>query len=313
MAKLVSVLSALMFVLLVASAGHAGKCEVNQPRYVPPADETAKKADAAYAKGLRAMMEKRLDDAVAGFEESLKLDPRAYNTRLTLANVYRIQKNDGEAERVFRQAIEAEPKFPAAYEALMVLLTDHGRGKDAASVGDAALAGGIPEKSLPTLGWSYYLAGEKEKAGACFGRNIEYRPGDYYANRDMGAYLLEGGDAAGALKHFDLAEKALPGQAVTSYLKAAAYRALGDEVMVFEHVREMIRRDDGFKFNTDKYARQNLPHSKPPDLSKYLFNLSDEFLKKRGGQDTGQVESQAQGEPGGTGGESVTPAEPEVK
>lgn len=290
MAKVASLLSALMFVLIFASAGNADTCEGAAPSYVPPADEAAQKADAAYARGLRAMMEKKLDDAAAAFEESIKLDPKSYNTRLTLAQVYRIQKKDGEAERVYREAIEASPKTPAAYEALMVLLADLGRGKDATSVGEAALAQEIPDKSLPTLGWSYYMSGEKDKAAACFARNLEYRPNDYYANRDMAAYKLESGDAAEALKYLDLAEKAGPGQPVTSYLKAAAYNTLGDEDKVRENLREMVKRDKGFKFNTGKYSKQNLPYSVPPDFSKYLFSLNEEFMKRRSGEGSNPAE-----------------------
>lgn len=279
MARFVSLFSALVAVLVIVSAGYAGgKCEGTdpaQPAYVPPADETARAADAAYAKGLRAMMEKRLDDAAGCFEETIKLDPKSYNTHLQLAKIYRIQDKDADAERVYRHAIEVNPKAPAAYESLMIMLTVQGRGKDAAEAGGSALAAGVPDEALPTLGWSYYLAGDKEKAGEYFGKNLGYRPDDYVANRDMGVYCYESGRMEEAAAYFEKADKANPKDPIIAFLRAAAYKAQGDEANIRKAVREGVLRDKLFRSNIGPYHKMTLPYSEVPDLIKYLYSLKD--------------------------------------
>ena len=170
---------------------------------------SSNEAEEHYIKGVRLHDQGLLTEAIAEYDEAIRLDsgdPRAYNAR-GLAYI-----SLGQAERALPdldEAIRLDPDFAEAY---------NNRGFAYLSLRDA-------EKALPDLDLAIELD------------DVE-RP-DAYHNRGFARLLL--GEHLDAVEDFDVAIRLAPRRSESYRGRASAYRELGELEKAIEDVDEAIR------------------------------------------------------------------------
>ncbi|WAL62496.1 photosystem I assembly protein Ycf3 [Thermocoleostomius sinensis] len=91
---------------------------------VLPANQTAKEAFAYYRDGMSAQSDGEYAEALANYEEALKLEEDSYDRSFILYNMGLIHASNGEHERAlehYHQALELNPKMPQALNNVAVI------------------------------------------------------------------------------------------------------------------------------------------------------------------------------------------------
>jgi tetratricopeptide (TPR) repeat protein len=105
-----------------------------------------------YNQGMELFAEDRLEEAIAAFRQALEEDPGYADALQALAMIYGNQDRLDEAIEVGKRLIEASPDDELAYTSLSILYQRKGMIAEAESVGAKAR----------TLGWKRQLQEKKE-------------------------------------------------------------------------------------------------------------------------------------------------------
>jgi tetratricopeptide (TPR) repeat protein len=106
-----------------------------------PTSKTAKEAFAYYRDGMSAQAEGEYAEALANYEEALKLEEDTYDRSYVLYNIGLIHASNGEHERAlefYNQALEANPTMPQALNNIAVI--HHYLGEQAEEAGETQKA-----------------------------------------------------------------------------------------------------------------------------------------------------------------------------
>ena len=110
------------------------------------------------ATGMKALDEKRYDDAAAAFRQAVEKDPKDYVAHFHLALSFSLLKNDAEAAVEYRKTLELKPGLYEAELNLGIVLVRNKQFQDAvALLADAALQ--KPHEFRPQYYWGEALLG----------------------------------------------------------------------------------------------------------------------------------------------------------
>lgn len=106
-----------------------------------PTNQTAKEAFAYYRDGMSAQSDGEYAEALANYEEALRLEEDPYDRSFILYNVGLIHASNGEHDRAlecYEEALTYNPRMPQALNNVAVIY--HYLGEQAQAAGDASAA-----------------------------------------------------------------------------------------------------------------------------------------------------------------------------
>lgn len=153
----------------------------------------------------------RLEEAVAEFEESVRLDPTSSRVVRGLASTYAELGRPDEAERLYREAIDALPHHSAPHSWLATFYLRAGR-VDEAIVAFERAAELAPDafRTLTNLGSAYFFAERWPDAQRTWQRAADANPEYAPAHSNLATVMFYEGDFASAARHFELAAELAP-------------------------------------------------------------------------------------------------------
>ncbi|MGC2581348.1 MAG: protein kinase, partial [Acidobacteriaceae bacterium] len=178
--------------------------------------------------------------AQSEFQQALRLDPQSDTALNGLARTDEELEQPQEAEKVYREAIQARPYYWANYFALANFLVRRAEYAQAASV----LEGGVakfPENSflMRRLGVAYFLEGQFDAAGATFQKAIAERP-HAEAYMDLGQVYMHQQQFGPAVASLEQAATLKPHSFSIEADLADAYAWSGNAGKAAGHYREAL-------------------------------------------------------------------------
>ncbi len=175
------------------------------------------------------------------FQEALRLDPQSDSALNGLARTFEELEEPDEAEKVYRQAMEARPFYWANYFALANFLMRRAEYPQAAMVLEDAVAK-FPANSFLArrLGVAYFLEGRFDEAAASFESAIKERP-HAEAYMDLGQVYLHQAKWAPAITALESAEQLKPHSFEVEADLADAYAWSGQSGKAEGHYREALQ------------------------------------------------------------------------
>lgn len=163
------------------------------------------------AQGLKALDERRYEDAAALFSKAIGQDPKDYGAHFNLGLTYSLLNRDADAIREYRTVLELRPGL---YEAELNLGLSLIRTKDAAEAVShlTSAAGQKPKEIRPHLylGDAYFALGQFAEAEAAYRATLELDSSSAPAELGLGRSLARQAKPADAEPHY---RKAILGQA----------------------------------------------------------------------------------------------------
>ena len=172
------------------------------------------------------------------FQEALRLDPQSDSALNGLARTWEELEQPDQAEKVYREAIEARPFYWANYYALANFLMRRAEYPQAAMVLEDAVAK-FPANSFLArrLGVAYFLEGRFDEAAASFESALQERP-HAEAYMDLGQVYLHQKKWAPAISALESAEGMKPHSFEVEADLADAYAWSGQAGKAEGHYRE---------------------------------------------------------------------------
>ncbi|MEA2062799.1 MAG: tetratricopeptide repeat protein [Gemmatimonadota bacterium] len=154
----------------------------------------------------------RLEDAMALYEKSLKLNPIDYGTYLNLGKLYEDAGKKGEAESLYRRALEYGPNNTRIVLALERILYKDGRHEEAIALLREVLTGTADSiEIMSNLATNLLKAGHDEQAEARYKQVIRKDIQHLYAScLSLSMLYFNREDYSKALEYADLAARVNP-------------------------------------------------------------------------------------------------------
>lgn len=147
--------------------------------------------------GVLATRENRIQEAVADFQEALKISPTHLLALTNLGNAYRAQKRWGDAQKIFESALQVSPEDAEANYGIAMVFAQANQTERAHDHLQRALRArpDYPE-ALNNLGVLYIMTGRRDDAVASFEKCIRVAPefDQAYVNLAR-VYAIEGAKA----------------------------------------------------------------------------------------------------------------------
>ncbi|HEX3662189.1 MAG TPA: protein kinase [Acidobacteriaceae bacterium] len=174
------------------------------------------------------------------FQEALRLDPQSDTALNGLARTDEELEQPQEAEKVYREAIQARPYYWANYYALANFLLRRAEYAQAATVLEDGVAK-FPANSFLArrLGVVYFLEGQFDPAAAAFQKAIGEHP-HAEAYMDLGQVYLHQGQFAPAVAALEKAAALKPNSFSVEADLADAYAWSGNAAKAAAHYREAV-------------------------------------------------------------------------
>ncbi len=174
------------------------------------------------------------------FQEALRLDPQSDTALNGLARTDEELEQPQEAEKVYREAIQARPYYWANYFALANFLLRRADYAQAASVFEDGVAK-FPANSFLArrLGVAYFLEGQFDSAAAAFQKAIAERP-HAEAYMDLGQVYLHQQQFGPAVTALEKAAELKPHSFAIEADLADAYAWNGNAAKATAHYREAL-------------------------------------------------------------------------
>jgi len=135
----------------------------------------------------------RLPDAITAFREAIRLDRTFFPAYVNLADAYRMQENEAEAERVLRQGIESSPSSAVVHHSLGLALVRQHRLREALPELARAVA---LEPAEPRYSYVYAVGlhenGQRGDAIRVLQNSLARHPGDPDTQQTLDTYIKEG-------------------------------------------------------------------------------------------------------------------------
>jgi tetratricopeptide (TPR) repeat protein len=180
--------------------GRRGNAEGARARY----RESLRLADGDYPEawfnlGLLEMEADRYDEAIAAYEQALRVRPDYGEAANNLALAQAAAGRPEEAERTYRALLERDPEYLAGWRNLASLIADQARYDDAIACYTRALAlDPAAPKTLLALGVVYSKADRTEQALAMYRRLVSVDPRYVAGWYNLGLVLKRTSDIEGA-------------------------------------------------------------------------------------------------------------------
>lgn len=195
----------------------------------------------------------RREEAMAAFDEAIRLQPNHVDARLNRSGLLEAEGRVEEAIAELRVAVACEPPHAKARRSraqaavnLGLLIQSRGEEDEALALFRSVLAErpGFPP-ALAALATLDFRQGRLEEAVAGFRAALEHAPSNLRFRENLGLALLRTGDPAGALEQFEhVAAEGEGMQAVVARLRAGgALLALGRAAEAGDRFREVLRAD----------------------------------------------------------------------
>ncbi|MBK3493376.1 tetratricopeptide repeat protein [Viridibacillus sp. YIM B01967] len=153
--------------------------------------------------GIKAIQEKRYEDAVQAFTQAIEEEPNNTVGYINFGNLLASMDETERAERFFQKAITLDEKAATAYYGLANLYYNNERFMEAAKLYEIAIRLGIEgADAFYMLGKSFERAGETKLALPYLQRAAELAPEDVQVRLAFGILLC-------SLEMFDVAQKEL--------------------------------------------------------------------------------------------------------
>jgi len=194
-----------------------------------PSEDPTGAAESDFARAVDCHRAGQLDEAVGLYERVLAADP-GHAEAHRLLGLLSIQRGQtGEAERRLREAIRLAPDSAKAYDNLAVVLHAQKRDDEALpALRKAVELAPANELFLVNLGNLLGELNRRAEAIDAFRRASAAAPRNADIHQRLASELLRAGDAAGALRHLDLAIEFGGPNATFLSLKAVALGTVGD-------------------------------------------------------------------------------------
>ena len=206
--------------------------------------------------------------AEENLKKAIELKPGSYNARLMLGKVYERQGAPEKALSAYQGATSIDKSDSRAYLGAMNALLDLHRPAEAAAMGEAGMSAGAPKVNLVGLtGWSYYEAGDLDKAEPCYRSAIELTESDTASMNNLGILLFVKSKYMDALSMFKLAHDKNPDSSMAPYLLALTYNRLGREAEALDSLKEAVKLDPKLQSEFKAYNKAYFMHGDPGDIS----------------------------------------------
>lgn len=192
----------------------------------------------AFRLGLRAMEEKRWDDAIRYFQQTLRDENKpAADVHFYIGEAYRQKGKWDDAEKAYREALKADPQMAAALVGLAQVLRQKGKDQEALETLNQAA------EAQPNYGLTYLVRAK---------------------------WYIDHNAPDKALADLDQAEKYLPQSPLLALYRAEAYLASGDKEHALEQAKLANQRDITLLEAYKLIGECSLELGKPDEAAKYL-------------------------------------------
>ncbi len=163
----------------------------------------------------------RTDDALAAYQQAIKLDPRHPVYHNSLGDLYALLERDEEAVATYRQAVALNPDYTLAYNSLAGVYSRLGRDEEALAAYQRVIAL-TPDNAWAynNLGFIYAKGGQYEAAISCYRQALERHPqteGQAVSWNNLGSAYEALGQTAEALAAYRRASELAPGYPWPAY------------------------------------------------------------------------------------------------
>jgi Flp pilus assembly protein TadD len=171
----------------------------------------------------------RYDEAIAAIQAGLVANPKSYALHLRLGAAFLASDRYADAEKSFRELVEANDPLPISYIGLAQVLMRTGRDEDAVVELTAA-----EQKLGPSFLVAYFRglalkrAARPTDAISAFTEAVHLNPSSAEAHRDLGSTLLALGRITGAISELKESLGLAPSDPRTQRLLTQAYARSGD-------------------------------------------------------------------------------------
>ena len=189
----------------------------------------------------------RTAEANAQFEEAQRLRPDSEEAHNNLGNALNAQGRTAEAIAQYGEALRLNPDYAEAHNNLGNVLNALGRSAEAIAQFEASLRlrPDVAE-THNNLGNALNSAGRNAEAVAQYGEALRLNPGYAAAHNNLGNALNAGGRAADAVAHYEAAIRISPGVAAYHMnLAVTLLRIPGRAAEAEPHLREVLRIEPG--------------------------------------------------------------------
>ena len=184
----------------------------------------------------------RIDDAIARYRESLRLDPTVANTHYNLGLAFMNSGRPAEAVAPFAEAVRILPYYFYAHQNLGVVLTKLGRPQEAlAHFAEALRFDPAPAETHFHFGVALAELGRWREAADHYAQAVHLNPRYAEAQSNWGVALFHLNSSAAALEHFDEALRLQPDLPDVHYNLGLALASLGRTADAVAHYAEAVR------------------------------------------------------------------------
>ena len=186
----------------------------------------------------------RIDDAIAHYEISRRLDPSMANTHYNLGLALMKAGRPAEAIDPFKEAVRILPYYFNAHLNLGIILMRLGREDEAREhFAEASRYDPAPAEVYFRFGTSLADLGRWQEAADSFAKAIEIDPKYVEAESNWGSALYQLHSNAAAIEHFNKALRLKPDSADVHFDLGLALAALGRLPEAVEHYKEAVKLD----------------------------------------------------------------------
>src|SRR5215471_4212186 len=191
----------------LVAAPQSRNTSIAEPRTPPATGPDQQQARALFEEGLRSLEQNRYQQAIEGFQRSLKLDPSLLTARYDLGVAYFSQGQFDQAKQAFQEVLEQSPRYPFARYFLG--RTDLVQGDSGAAIREfRAISGERPvADELYYLGSAYFRKGDIPEAIRTLKRAASRKPEDYRVHLLLARALERDGHQAEAEREYAASER----------------------------------------------------------------------------------------------------------
>ena len=209
------------------------------------AASAAPQQEEAWLNLTRELMEtNRFADAITAVQEGLKSNPKSYALHLRLGAAYFSSGKYADAEKSFRQLVEAGDPLPLSYIGLAQVLLRTGRAAEAATELFAAEQKVGPQFLIVYFrGLALDRAGNRSDALVAFRQSVQANPKSAEAHFGVGKTALPLGYTNEAVEELKEVLKLDPGNLQAQRLLAQAYGRMGDQANAAKYTSAKVENE----------------------------------------------------------------------
>ncbi len=202
----------------------------------PELTEPQKRAHMHYQMGIDHLRQDRPPEAIGELLTAERFDPQDPQIQFALAEAYRQQGRNTEAEAHLTRSLQINPNFHEARFNLAAMRIQAERYEEAIALLNQLLADATfpsPWRALTNLGWAEFRLGRLDDAHQHLSLAVDYRPDYWPARLNLGILEAERGNRDEAILHFQHVLEGKPSpqaEAEVRYRLAEQLLSAGDKI-----------------------------------------------------------------------------------